>query len=115
LLALGLAAGMALNSIREPAREGTMTWEDPVVLASFLLFFWFASVSLIKLFYRPAREGHKVAYMTLASFVFLALVLSLVLLGQHGISSSRPEPQAWGNSPDNARRTNDVHGQRGGP
>ena len=49
---------------------------------------WLAVATLFESLYKPAREGRKVAYITLASFVFLGLVLCLVLLGQHGISRS---------------------------
>ena len=41
---------------------------------------------LAERFYRPACAGKKVEFLTLVSFVFLALVLSLVLLDRHGVS-----------------------------
>ena len=40
---------------------------------------------LVERFYRPARAGKKVELLTLASFDFLAFVLSLVLLDRHGV------------------------------
>ncbi|RMG04218.1 MAG: hypothetical protein D6741_01305, partial [Planctomycetota bacterium] len=47
-------------------------------------------------FYRPAREGRKVAYLTLVSFVFLVLALGTVLsrVTQHGgrRNDSAPPP-----------------------
>ena len=45
--------------------------------------------------YKPARQGRKVAYLTLASFVFLALVLGIVLLGP----SRHANPQSSGLAP----------------
>jgi hypothetical protein len=42
--------------------------------------------------YKPAREGRKVAYLTVASFVFLGLVLYFVLFFEHArntVASSR--------------------------
>ena len=86
LLALGLLAGLALNVIRQSSQVGTVSWTDPVVISSSVLFLWLAIATLFESFYKPAREGHKVAYITLVSFVFLGLVLGLVLWGQHGIS-----------------------------
>jgi hypothetical protein len=32
--------------------------------------------------YKPAQQGRKVAYLTVASFVFLALVMALFVLGK---------------------------------
>ena len=89
LLALGLLAGLALNIIRQSSQIGTISWTDPVVISSSVLFLWLAFATLFESFYKPAREGRKVAYITLVSFVFLGLVLSLVLWGQHGISQRR--------------------------
>jgi hypothetical protein len=88
LLALGLLAGLAMNLIRQSGNDGTVSWTDPVVLASGVLFVWLAIALLFESVYMPARGGRKVAYLTLASFVFLGLVLCLVLLGRHGISRS---------------------------
>ena len=88
LLALGLLAGLALNLIRQSSHKGTVPWTDPVVLSSGGLFLWLAVATLFESLYRPAREGRKVAYVTLVSFVFLGLVLSIVLRGRHGIDES---------------------------
>ena len=41
--------------------------------------------------YKPARQGRKVAYLTLASFIFLLLALGLVLAGEHASQPSRPK------------------------
>ncbi len=90
LLALGLLAGLALNIIRQSSQVGVISWTDPVVLSSSALFLWLAVATLFESLYKPAREGRKVAYITLVSFVFLGLVLGLVLQGQHGISASPP-------------------------
>ncbi len=86
LLALGLLAGSALNIVRQSKQTGTISWGDPVVLSSSALFLWLAISTFFESFYNPAREGRKVAFITLVSFVFLSLVLCLVLSGQHGIS-----------------------------
>jgi len=85
LLALGLMAGLVLNVVRQSSNVRNISWTDPVVLSSSVLFVWLAVATLFESLYRPAREGHKVAYITLVSFVFLGLVLILVLSGRHGI------------------------------
>jgi hypothetical protein len=84
LLALGLLSGIVLNLIRHAHHQSSVSWTDPVVLSSALLFMWLTGATLFETFYKPAREGRKVAYLTLASFIFLGLVLVFVLLGRHG-------------------------------
>jgi ABC-type uncharacterized transport system permease subunit len=98
LIAIGLLAGLALNLIRQVSREATVSWTDPVVFSSSILFFWLAAASLFESLYKPARAGRKVAYLTLASFVFLGLVLGLVVMGQHGISQGRSADGTLGKS-----------------
>ena len=78
LLAVGLVAGLAMNIVK--GHEG-MAWSDPVVWTSGMLFVWLIVVLVFESLYKPARQGRKVAYLTLASFVFLGLVLGIVLLG----------------------------------
>jgi hypothetical protein len=77
LLAVGLVAGLALNLVQ---RQEGMPWSDPVVLTSGLLFIWLLIVLLFEWLYQPAQQGRKVVYLTLASFIFLGLVLGMVLL-----------------------------------
>jgi ABC-type uncharacterized transport system permease subunit len=88
LLALGLLSGIVLNLIRHAHQQSSVSWTDPVVLSSAVLFLWLTGATLFESMYKPAREGRKVAYLTLASFVFLGLVLAFVLLGQHGSPDS---------------------------
>lgn len=76
-LGIGLIAGWLLNVVRHQG----VPWSDPVVVTSFGLFAWIVASSVFNGFYRPAREGRKVAYLTVASFLFLAVVLGLVALG----------------------------------
>jgi hypothetical protein len=78
LLAAGLLAGVVLNLLQ---RQAGMPWTDPVVWTSGILFVWLIVVLVFESMYKPAVQGRKVAYLTLASFVFLALVLGMVLLG----------------------------------
>jgi hypothetical protein len=75
---VGLAAGILLNVIR-----GAFLWTDLVVLTSGVLLLWLAAALLFEYLYKPARQGRKVAYLTVASFVFLGLVLAFVLYAGH--------------------------------
>ena len=78
LLLVGLASGVVLNWLR--ADDAPLTWTDPVVWPSAVLLIWLVAALIFNAFYRPAREGHKIAYLTFASFVFLGLVLAILLL-----------------------------------
>ena len=82
LLSIGLFAGVIMNVIRQlPLEEG-------VVASSVILLCWLVAVLVFEYFYKPARQGRKVAYLTVASFVFLALVLGVVILGRHAAGDS---------------------------
>ena len=79
-LVVGLLAGIIMNAGQQ---GGTVSWTGPVVLSSSVLCAWLIAASLFEAFYKPARQGRKVAYLTLASFIFLALALGFVLFGDH--------------------------------
>ncbi len=92
LLGIGLFSGVALNIKPAATDAATIAWTDPTILSSGLLFLWLAATAIFELVYKPARVGRKVAYLTLASFVFLALVLATVLLGRHAAGEAET---AW--------------------
>jgi len=52
-----------------------------LIVTSGILFLWMVVVAIIELTYQSARRGKKMAYLTVASFLFLALVLGMVLFG----------------------------------
>jgi ABC-type uncharacterized transport system permease subunit len=83
LMAAGLLSGVILNLGERVPPVGGVEWTDPVVVSSGVLFAWLLAVTLFGTLYRPARQGKKVAYLTLASFVFLLLALGFVLFGEH--------------------------------
>jgi ABC-type uncharacterized transport system permease subunit len=83
MMGAGLASGILLNVGR---RDPALPWNDPLVLATLGMFAWLLAASTLGTVYRPARRGRKVAYLTLASFVFLAIALGmgLFLRTEHG-------------------------------
>lgn len=93
LLAAGLLAGTALNLVH---RQAGLPWTDPVVWTSGGLFLWLIVVLLFQFLYKPAQQGRKVAYLTVASFLFLAFVLGIVLVGPspHAMSWRGSAPAA---------------------
>jgi hypothetical protein len=56
-------------------------WTDSVVLSSAVLLVWLLAATLFEWLYKPAQQGRKVAYLTVASFLFLALVVAMLLAG----------------------------------
>ncbi len=94
LLAAGLISGGILNWIM---REQGMAWTDPVVGTSGALLIWLLVVLVFEMRYKPAQEGRKVAYLTVASFFFLGLVMATVLL----VPSQHAAPGREGGSTGN--------------
>lgn len=88
--ALSILSGIVLNLTNRDRADGFVPWYDPVVLSTLLMFGWLLVSSLIGWVYRPAREGRKVAYLTVVSLVFLIVALAVVLFNdtQHGGVSS---------------------------
>ncbi|MEN6405125.1 MAG: cytochrome c biogenesis protein CcsA [Thermoguttaceae bacterium] len=79
MLAVGVVSGMILNRIQTDGAT-RLTWTDPVVLTTWLLFLWLLAAAILGALYRPALAGRKVAYLTLVSFLFLAILLVVGLL-----------------------------------
>ena len=96
LLAAGLLSGIILNLVKHGRRDDALPWTDPVVWISGVLLLWLIAVALFNSLYKPSRQGRKVAYLTVASFVFLAMVLGIVLSGrtQHAVDKQRSEATA---------------------
>jgi hypothetical protein len=93
LVGVGFLAGMILNTIG--AAPGAIPWSDPVIWTSALMFGWLLTAAIFNAVYRPARRGRKVAYLTVASFGFLAVALSVFFLvdTQHGAGNRRQQPE----------------------
>ena len=94
LIGGGLLSGLALNEMRRRMGLGRLPFDDPVVWTSAILFAWLAVVLIFYLGYRPAREGRKVAYLVVASFVFLWMELTVVWYQGHGtpMQPGNPSP-----------------------
>ncbi|MBN1395640.1 MAG: hypothetical protein JW959_11500 [Pirellulales bacterium] len=74
MLGVGIFAGTVLNRINIADPQARLGWTDPVVISTCAMFCWLLAAMLIAA-RRPARQGRKVAYLTLAAFVFLVIVL----------------------------------------
>ena len=76
MLGLGFLSGMIGNVISKG-----LEWSDPVVWSTALMFVWQTAVVVFSLIYKAAREGRKVAYLTIASFLFLVIALATYVVG----------------------------------
>lgn len=82
-LVMGVLAGVVLNlsSDRDTGRGVALT--DPTVWMSALLLLWLVAATAFVALYKPAREGRKVAYLTVTSFLMLLLTLCAVVFSRH--------------------------------
>jgi ABC-type uncharacterized transport system permease subunit len=88
LIALGFASGLIMSLATHREEVAYELWNDPVVWSLTAMLFWLVAAEVFRLVYPAARRGRKVAYLTLASFVFLVIALtSLILVDTvHGAS-----------------------------
>ena len=87
LILLGFASGVVLSILNQRHDASLLLWRDPVVQSSAAMLLWLFAAEAFRLVYPAARQGRKVAYLTLASFAFVVitvLVLALVKSG-HGL------------------------------
>lgn len=85
MLLCGFLAGVALSNLRYKQ----VYWSDPVVWTSSLLVAWMAAAAVFNAVYKPSRLGRKIAYLTIASFVFLVFTLTALLLDTaHGVPAA---------------------------
>jgi ABC-type transport system involved in cytochrome c biogenesis permease subunit len=86
MMGVGFVSGVILNTHKNRAVETYVPWTDPVVVSLGLMLLWLVVAELFRLTYPAARRGRKVAYLTVAAFVFLCFTLASLLLldTQHG-------------------------------
>jgi ABC-type uncharacterized transport system permease subunit len=93
LVAGGFLSGLALLRLEHRGERGYNLWTDPVVLSLAAMFLWLVAAEIFRWLYPPARRGRKVAYLTLASFVFLVVALASVTLMDRLHGGARSEEQ----------------------
>lgn len=92
LVALGLLAGIIYNAVKRHGSGGALPWTDSLVITSGMLLLWLVAATTFEYFYKPAQQGRKVAYITVASFIFLAAALFVSVFGgtKHAIDRGPP-------------------------
>jgi hypothetical protein len=83
---IGLFSGVIMNL----NRWGFVAWGEGGVILSGVLFVWLIVATGFEFFYKPARQGRKIVYLTLASFGFLVLTMIGVFSSDHGSKPVSP-------------------------
>ncbi|MCA9247614.1 MAG: cytochrome c biogenesis protein CcsA [Planctomycetales bacterium] len=85
-IGIGFGSGVVLNLIKHQQDDAYLPWNDPVVLSFAGMFLWLLIANIFNWAYRPVRLGKKVAYLTVASFLFLVVSMAVLLFGptEHG-------------------------------
>ena len=94
---VGTLSGIVLNLVNHRHQQDELPWSDPIVWQSAGMFAWLLAVALFNGLYRPARQGRKVAYLTIANFVFLAIFLTVQLIGSSSHSARLRAAASVGN------------------
>jgi ABC-type transport system involved in cytochrome c biogenesis permease subunit len=77
LVAAGFVSGVILNAVNHRHQRDYVPWSDPIVWRLGGMMAWLLVAAIFSQLYRPANHGRKVAYLTVASFVFLAFTAVL--------------------------------------
>jgi hypothetical protein len=84
LVGVAVASGVVLKLLAREQNSPVVPWYDPVILGTVVMFGWLLLHVIIGAFYRPIRQGRKVAYLTLVSFVFLVALVIMFVSRKHG-------------------------------
>lgn len=79
-LAIGLISGIVLNF----NREGQISWFSGGIVFTFALFAWVLMSAILETASQGALGGRRSAYLVIANFLFMVLVLAMVLYSSHG-------------------------------
>ena len=98
LVGVGFASGIVLNLVLHAPQIDQLPWSDPIIWRTALMFAWLLVAAMFSAIYRPARSGRKVAYLTVASFAFLAISLGVGVLvpSEHGDGAKGRRQKAEG-------------------
>ena len=89
LIAAGLVSGAIMNVLQNSENSAGIPWTNSVIVSSGALLVWLLGVTVFEALYKPARQGQKIAYLTLASFVFLMMVLGFTLMAEHAAQTEQ--------------------------
>lgn len=79
-LGLGMISGVAMNV----GEDGKIAWLSGGVVFAFALFIWSLVAAIIEVASQSSLGGRRTAYLAIANFVFLLIVLGIMLFSSHG-------------------------------
>lgn len=94
LIAFGFVSGLIISLTTHRTDTQYALWMDPVVLSLAAMLLWLIAAEVFRLVYPAARRGRKVAYLTLASFVFLIVAITAFALLDNVHDPKRAERSA---------------------
>jgi ABC-type uncharacterized transport system permease subunit len=91
MVGLGFVTGVLMRMAQRDG--GGLPWTDPVVISTSGMLSWLVAAEAFRIAYPAARRGRKVAYLTLAGFVFLLITLAAFMSADsmHGRGGSSVE------------------------
>jgi ABC-type uncharacterized transport system permease subunit len=89
LLAGGLVSALILNLVMQ-----RLSWNDPLIWILTTAVAWLSATALFNIVYRPARQGRKVAYLTVSNFLVLVVCLGTTLFVDTDHSGEKSENEA---------------------
>lgn len=92
-----LGAGMLSGILLNVSRDGRIAWFSTGIVVSIALFVWVSIAAVLEYWSKGSLGGRRSAYLSIANFVFTAIVLLLVLLASHGQKSEarRASFEVW--------------------
>lgn len=91
LLGCGLLSGIALEFVKRSGNDAVaspVSWTDPVIWSSGILFIWLLVTTILGVLYQPVRQGRKIAWLVTISFLFLLLEFVIIWQFGHGTADS---------------------------
>ncbi len=102
--ATGLAIGLISGVIRNLNSQGHIAWLSGSIVFPFALFVWVLMAALLEFASRGKLGGRKSAYLVIANFIFLAIVLAMLFYSSHGQPAQEASSQEMVTTLDSATR-----------
>jgi hypothetical protein len=96
VLAVGILSGFAINVLNVRQHRGSVSPLDPMVLVTMVMFAFLLLFAATAKKWSPAREGRRLALVTLICFAALVVILMFGLLSSGHWNNNSPERKRWG-------------------
>jgi hypothetical protein len=96
--AISLTVGLLSAVVLNVSQEGQVNWLSSLIVVTCALFLWSVVAASLELSSRGSLGGRRSAYLVIANFLFLVLVLGIVLWTSHGqdVSATAASPENVG-------------------